>query len=420
MIGAKTNNVELFHSGDLGDTVYAVPALRRLSYPAHLQLYPAPGVTRALMDQNNANMLLPLLNVQNGVSGSWVPSHAPDGLRLDMAVRRFYRQGYNLCDIHNNYVGHDHWHSEHPWFCVDKPDYRYRIVVARSARYRNPTYPWREFYRNFKDRACFVGVKWEHEDFEREVGKIPHVPTESLLDVARLMAGADLVLANQSCPRAVAEGLKTPIIVEQGNPANTHFGRRCAWYNKEQGVASFPRSWSDQELERIWCENAAMKAVDHSHHSFETLQEIARLTRHCRDVEGRVAYWGSDQGGISHMLCAATHRQYAHAADLYPSPNGNVDDLYRILRVFHESESYDGKGTPTPTAMHVFDVGCEEYLKDADVVLPSLSRMAPRGIVVMVGLPFELIRPYAELLGEPLQIPGAVPTPKLYAFRVNE
>jgi hypothetical protein len=40
------NKIELFHSGDLGDTVFAIPAFRRLAYPAHMILYPHPGATR--------------------------------------------------------------------------------------------------------------------------------------------------------------------------------------------------------------------------------------------------------------------------------------------------------------------------------------------------------------------------------------
>jgi ADP-heptose:LPS heptosyltransferase len=58
------------------------------------------------------------------------------------------------------------------------------------------------------------------------------VPTPTLLDVARVIAGCKLFVGNQSSPRAIAEGLKIPVVVEKGRHNQCHFARHDAWYDQ--------------------------------------------------------------------------------------------------------------------------------------------------------------------------------------------
>jgi ADP-heptose:LPS heptosyltransferase len=54
----------------------------------------------------------------------------------------------------------------------------------------------------------------EHREFEREFGKVEHLPTQDLLQVARLIAGSDLFIGNQGCPAWIAMAIGHKLIQE--------------------------------------------------------------------------------------------------------------------------------------------------------------------------------------------------------------
>lgn len=413
------NVVNLYHGGDLGDTVYAVPALRRLAEPVHLTLYPNHGVTRVLMDETNANRILPLLNAQPGVTADWKPTYEPDGLRLDFGVRRFYRNGFNLADIHSHWVGHDHWPTEHPWLTVDFPVYDYPIVVARSARYRDDNYPWKYLYDQFAGRACFVGVPWEHEDFERRVGKIPFYETASLLEAARVMAGADIFLGNQSCPRAVAEGLKIPVVVEVGDPNNTHFGRKHAYYPLLGDNA--PRL-GEERLEQIWCSSAAERAMGHSVHPPELLSELARLTRKVRKVPGGVLEVGVGRGGSAAVLAWALRRPVT-LVDAIVEGDGVavVKHLNSFFRGYHRSihPKLFPADLPDNSRFAFAHIDTDSGPTLGPVQEWLLPRMSPGGIIVLNGFSAREIEKFAPKLGHPTPVDSPTNFPGLYTFQIK-
>jgi hypothetical protein len=383
------NVVNLFHGGDLGDTVYAVPAARRLADPAHLTLYPNHGVTRSLMDEANAAMLLPLLNAQRGLTADWRPAFAPDGLRLDFAVRRFYKHGLNLADMHSHWVGHDHWPRERPWLVADRADTRYRIVVGRSARYRNPNFPWRRLYDQFAGRACFVGVPWEHENFEAEVGRIDFAETPTLLEVARLLAGCDLFVGNQSCPLALANALCVPAVVEQAHPVNCHFERAGAWY--PWGHADRLPALADPALADHWCHAAARRADGRSCHNPSHLEALARACRAARDVGGLAAEAGVYEGGSAAVLAWCLTRP-VHLSDTFDATPADADhraeleSVRRSLRV-HPVEFHPGPfpaGLPDgPYAFAHVDFGVPGPA--ADAVAWFRPRLAAGGVLAVGG-----------------------------------
>lgn len=222
------------HYGDYGDTVYALMAVRDLCEEAGEQadfhLYPVNG-TRALMTEEHAHNLLPLIRGQQYIrAASWRPS--PRGVRVDQGIRRFWQRGLNIADQHAHYLGTPYSGGRGPWLTVPSRSTVAPVVFARSARYRNPAFPWRQVYERFGGDACFVGTADEHAEFEARIGAVPHTPTETLLDVARVVAGCRLFVGNASCPRAIAEGLKVPVCAEHGRNGNCHFERPDAWYDR--------------------------------------------------------------------------------------------------------------------------------------------------------------------------------------------
>lgn len=123
-----------------------------------------------------------------------------------------------------------HSDRERPWLTVTSRHVA-AVIFCRSRGYHNdPREMWRRIHAAYARRAVFVGLPEEHDAFCREVGPVRYYPTRDFLEFAQVLAGAELVCCNQSSPRAVAEGLKVPVLVETCDPKNTHFGRSKAWY----------------------------------------------------------------------------------------------------------------------------------------------------------------------------------------------
>lgn len=379
----KPNGVQLYHSGDLGDVVYAIPALRRLAFPAHLTLYPNPGVTRTIMDEGNADLILPLLNSQRGVTADWKPNYGADGLRMDFAIRRFYHCGMNLADIHSNWVGHDHWNTEMPWLIANGvTPHPYKIVVSRSARYRNDSFRWKDLHAQFKRHACFIGVPWEHADFVNHIGPIDFVETTTLLDVAKVIVGADLFIGNQSCPRAIAEGLKVPVIVEHGSPENTHFARECAWYPGHGAVPDI----SELVLSSYWARAASMRALGRSVYPQNHLQRLAEACYAVRNLPGHGLEIGVGKGGSAAVIAWCLQRPL-HLVDYLEQSK----DAAAFLRVYDFKLSTEGfqrfsadPNAPDSLAFVHIDTGSTTGI--GGMVTWADARLVDGGVIVISGV----------------------------------
>jgi hypothetical protein len=113
-----------------------------------------------------------------------------------------------------------------PWLTVPNPRRVARVIFNRTARYRNPLFPWQAVVDKYRDQTAFVGTLEEYWNFTAQFGYVRRLKTANLLEVAEVIAGADLFVGNQSCPCAIAEGLKKPIVQETSlSLANCRFER---------------------------------------------------------------------------------------------------------------------------------------------------------------------------------------------------
>ena len=82
------------------------------------------------------------------------------------------------------------------------------IIINRTQRYAyNPDFAW----GLLKGNDCvFVGLRDEWRAFCRDFFPVAYYPTDTLLELARIVAGAELFLGNQSFAFAIAEGLDLP------------------------------------------------------------------------------------------------------------------------------------------------------------------------------------------------------------------
>lgn len=122
--------------------------------------------------------------------------------------------------------------ANRPWLSVtSSPKSRGRIICARSGRYRNGTFPWKQIVQHYGDRLLFIGLQHEHAEFCSHWGMVEWAPVNDLLEMAQLIAGSELFIGNQSSPMAVAEGLKHRTIQETStDPADCiYFRENAQW-----------------------------------------------------------------------------------------------------------------------------------------------------------------------------------------------
>ena len=63
--------------------------------------------------------------------------------------------------------------------------------------------------------GIFVGTKAEHEDFVKVTGvAVPYHPVNNFLELANIVAGANLIMANQNFVYSLAMGLGKQTVLE--------------------------------------------------------------------------------------------------------------------------------------------------------------------------------------------------------------
>jgi len=121
-----------------------------------------------------------------------------------------------MCDIHT--VPQDVLLTQ--WLTVE-PNKVAQVVFSRAGAgrpahqvYQNSEFPWHRMWDAYHKDAVFIGSDEEHFAFSRICGHVPHYKTATLLDAARVIAGARVFVGNQTCTHAIAEALKVNIILE--------------------------------------------------------------------------------------------------------------------------------------------------------------------------------------------------------------
>jgi hypothetical protein len=188
------------------------------------------------MEGRRYEAIKPLLEAQPYIFGvEWGTGVSTKGFREILR-----HKSESLIERQARYVGQ--WPIDlSPWLTVPgNIEPNERVICCRSPRYHNEhgTFPWKGAHEAYGDRLLFIGLPEEHKDFEGLLGcRVEHAKTENFLDMAKIMAGAKQVIANQSSPLWVALGLGKKVVVEGWNYApNTEVPRPgCFWaYTPEQ------------------------------------------------------------------------------------------------------------------------------------------------------------------------------------------
>lgn len=213
----------IVNEGDIGDVILLAGIMSQLPEAPHRLLFKKSKWTKIRTDKDLERLIAlvkPLIETMPWISDcrEQEPNEFAD---WDHGTfRRGYVPGKSL--ISSQLDGlltatgkHINFDYSAKWIEVEPSDESSdRIISARSSRYHNDKFPWKEIVEKYGDRLMFIGTQIEHRDFCREFGRIEHRKTDDMLEVAELIAGSLLFIGNQSSPNAVCEGLKHDSIQE--------------------------------------------------------------------------------------------------------------------------------------------------------------------------------------------------------------
>ncbi len=219
------------HSGNAGDLIYALPAMKALSHGRGAKLFLKLGAPincwsekehplgKSGLNPEMANCLMPLLYQQTWLSSVQIHKDEPVDYDLDI-----FRQ---LPNFRADRGSIPHWYFwlfgvssdlSQPWVEIPPPSVSgSKMVLARSARYHNPGLNY-SFLRAMGE-IDFVGTQAEFREMLRILPRLRHVECEDFLQLARVIKSARLFIGNQSLPFALAEAMKAPRILEVYPPS---------------------------------------------------------------------------------------------------------------------------------------------------------------------------------------------------------
>ncbi len=210
------------HSGNAGDVIYSLPAVRALGI-RHLVLnvYRDPKPFRELTEQN-ARALAPLLLAQDYLdrvtlvtAGVPLESVDPACIDVDYILDRFRNE-----DIGRVHLMYAHAKAVHAEIDVNAPFLRVsaetpeasEVVLALTPRYRDLT---DEFLRDlmlYFDDILILAIPGEWRSVAGIPGRVRRCA--DFLEMARLIQQAGVFIGSPSLASAIAEGLKVPRIID--------------------------------------------------------------------------------------------------------------------------------------------------------------------------------------------------------------
>jgi hypothetical protein len=221
------NYLNVTHSGNAGDVIYALATLKRLheltgarinfflilGKPLKLPNNYTHPLGNVMLNESMANLLLPLLNEQPYLHQCGVYNNEEVHIDLD-----YFRSGLIPLDKGNiarwcGYITGVTPSLSRSWLSVEPlSGYSDTILIARSSRYQNKliNYSFLARYPNLK----FIGVKEEYEAMQKVLPDLEWIQVTDFLQLAQIIAGCKMFIGNQSFPFSIAEALKVTRLLE--------------------------------------------------------------------------------------------------------------------------------------------------------------------------------------------------------------
>lgn len=222
------------HSGNSGDIVFSIPTINHLvNYQKQAIVYikavkfitpyndQYEFVKDLLLLQPGVKHVLPYVPPDDNWSYFWWPGLKPD---YDLDEARHQRER-GIHHIVKRYYDAFKIQKDHtlPFLVVDNEKQRTGgyALIHLTPRWRQGRVDWHKVFLEAKKRhtkVYFVGFQTEWLDFTIKYGEIEHLPTENLLELARLVRDCEAVYCNQGVILTLAQGLGKEYYLEQNYP----------------------------------------------------------------------------------------------------------------------------------------------------------------------------------------------------------
>lgn len=246
------------HSGHLGDVIYSLPTIKILSGDEGAAIYIKEifedhrGHINGNTGQEAANYtqfdaLYDLLMLQPYIkevrrfipeNGDYSPHHWPtiEGM-IDYDLDKSRLQGqrrfvYHVQRYFDAFGIAEDWRQMVPWLVVDEDQrdalHNYAIFHI-TDRWHGFSVDWSKIYRDDLhkyDRVYFTGYRGDYEKFEARYSTlIQYLPTNTLLDLTRVIRDSQAVYCNQNCSLPIAQGLgKKYFLARNADRTHCHTG----------------------------------------------------------------------------------------------------------------------------------------------------------------------------------------------------
>jgi hypothetical protein len=204
-------------SGDLGDIIASMAVVRQLG-GGHLYIGNHPKYAERGWRQMKGQpyeVISPLLEKMPYIKSIRYDEYS-NGHDYDFSEwRNVYDRYRSLAHNQAAYLGVQDLNTS-PWIEVDpNPNMKGKIVISRSSRYHNQSFPWIDIGQRYRNNIVFVGHPEEHISLQKHMGcTFPHMQTKNMLEVAELISGCELMIANQSSPGWLALAMGKKLIQE--------------------------------------------------------------------------------------------------------------------------------------------------------------------------------------------------------------
>lgn len=222
------NTLTFRHGGKKGDCVFALPCIRELGGGILYLPDTTPDDCNGLYSGLKDLLLLQhyIKEVREYPSGLPYMKQAP-GIHIDYDMDLARLQPLKgVVHIVKRYLDHFHvnlptWKD--PWLVVDDvpaPVNGEYVVINYTGRHiyneqmqMTSKVDWKKVVESIKEKIFFIGTKEEHRNFEA-FAVVDHLPTNNMLEVARIVRDAKAVYCNQSSVLAIAQGLGKPYYLD--------------------------------------------------------------------------------------------------------------------------------------------------------------------------------------------------------------
>ena len=220
-IGSK-KTLAFLHSGTSGDVINALPVIKELSKTHKCTLYlqvEKPYTNNHpnnycpyLLPEHLFKMLIPLLRSQDYLLGV----KKFENQEIDINLDKFREFPVSLQFDNLRYYFHVSGIQPDvliPYLNVGPHEkMKNKIVIHRTFRYTNHLINY-NFLESYKD-LIFIGTKKEFDHLKKSVKNLEFYNCKDHLEMAMIIKSSRFLIGNSSIGHAIAEGLKTPRILE--------------------------------------------------------------------------------------------------------------------------------------------------------------------------------------------------------------